>query len=78
MAENKRFQGRISLKHDTAEHWALAENFIPLAGEMIIYDADASNPVRYKIGDGVTNVNTLPFAGANITMRTWTATDMEG
>ena len=71
--ENKKFQGRIQLKHDTPEHWSLAENFIPLAGEMIVYDGD---PVRYKIGDGVTKVNDLPFAGTNITMRTWTAADM--
>lgn len=73
MAEIK---SRIQLKHDTAAHWELATNFIPKAGEIIIYDADSDNPVRYKIGDGVTGVNALPFADANIIMRTWTAADM--
>ena len=59
MAEIK---SRIQLKHDTEAHWQLATGFTPKAGEIIIYDADANNPVRYKIGDGTTNVNTLPFA----------------
>lgn len=76
MANEKTFQSRIQLKHDTEAHWQLATGFTPKAGEMIIYDADANNPVRYKIGDGVTNVNALPFAGTNVTMRTWTAADM--
>lgn len=76
MANEKTFQSRIQLKHDTSENWGKATNFIPKAGEMIIYDADTNNPVRYKIGDGVTNVNALPFAGTNVTMRTWTAADM--
>lgn len=53
---------RIALKHSTEVDWQKAINFIPLAGEIIIYDADANNPVRYKIGDGTTNVNALPFA----------------
>ena len=53
---------RIALKHSTEADWQKAINFIPLAGEIIIYDADANNPVRYKIGDGTTNVNALPFA----------------
>lgn len=62
MANEKTFQSRIQLKHSTEVDWQKAINFIPLAGEVIIYDADANNPVRYKIGDGVTNVNALPFA----------------
>ena len=76
MANEKTFQSRIQLKHDVESHWQKAINFIPLAGEIIIYDADANNPVRYKIGDGTTNINALPFASANITMRTWTTADM--
>lgn len=62
MANEKTFQSRIQLKHDTEAHWQLATGFTPKAGEMIVYDADANNPVRYKIGDGTTNVNALPFA----------------
>lgn len=54
---------RIQLKHDTEANWKKATNFIPLAGEVIIYDKDSShNYVRYKIGDGTTKINNLPFA----------------
>ena len=59
--ENKKLNGRLQLKHDTEANWLKAVNFIPLAGEMIIYDADDVNSVRVKIGDGATKVNDLPF-----------------
>lgn len=59
--ENKKLNSRLQLKHDTEANWLKAVNFIPLAGEMIIYDADDTNPVRVKIGDGATKVNDLPF-----------------
>jgi hypothetical protein len=40
----------------------MATNFSPLAGELIIYDPDVNNPYpRFKVGDGETNVNDLPF-----------------
>jgi hypothetical protein len=33
-----------------------------MKGELVIYDADEHNPLpRFKIGDGDTNVNNLPF-----------------
>ena len=61
MAE-KNLNARIINKHDTAEHWASATNFIPKLGEIIIYDADANNPEpKIKIGDGVNKVNDLKF-----------------
>lgn len=61
MAE-KTLNTRIQLKHDTAENWSKATNFIPKPGEMIIYDADVDyNYSRTKIGDGRTPVETLPF-----------------
>lgn len=61
MAE-KNIKARIVHKHDTAENWSKAANFIPLEGEMIVYDLDANyNYERLKIGDGKTNVNALPF-----------------
>ena len=48
----------IVLKHDTAANWAKAKNFIPQKGEVIIYeDMDPS----FKVGDGIHNVNDLPF-----------------
>ena len=61
MAENKKFDARIQLKHDTKENWDKAVNFIPKAGEIIIYEADATNPQRIKIGDGVTTVINLSY-----------------
>jgi hypothetical protein len=39
-----------------------ATNFIPLASEIIVYDVDENYDYpRIKIGDGVNNINTLPF-----------------
>ena len=49
----------ITLKHDTAANWAKAVNFIPQKGEMVLY-TDMDPP--FKIGDGIHNVNELPFA----------------
>jgi hypothetical protein len=61
MAE-KKIKTRIQQKHDIEANWELATNFIPMAGELIIYDIDANYSYeRFKIGDGVTNVNSLPF-----------------
>lgn len=63
--ENAKYNTRIQLKHDTEANWLKAINFIPKAGEMIIYDADDANPVRIKVGDGTTKVNELPFYNSN-------------
>ena len=57
---------RLTLKHDIAANWAKAVNFIPLAGEIIIYDGivEEGNYLevpRLKIGDGKTKLNELPF-----------------
>lgn len=61
MAE-KRINGRIVLKHDVESNWQLATGFSPMAGEIIIYDIDENYSYeRIKIGDGVQNVNALPF-----------------
>lgn len=61
--EDIKIKRRIINKHDTAENWAKATNFIPLNAELIIYDPDEeySYP-RFKIGDGQTKVNDLPFS----------------
>ena len=57
----KNFNARFKQKHDTEANWSNA-TFIPLAGEIIIYDKDANNPLpRFKIGDGETQINNLPF-----------------
>ena len=62
MAE-KNITTRIIHKHDTEENWNKATNFIPKQGELIVYDNDSIYDYeRFKIGDGITNVNDLPFA----------------
>ena len=62
MAE-KQFNGRIIQKHDSEANWNKATNFIPKAGEIIIYDADETHSYcRIKIGDGSTLINNLPFS----------------
>lgn len=61
MAE-KNMQSRIMQKHDTEANWKKATNFIPKAGEIIIYDADsAHDTARIKIGNNSTKINDLPF-----------------
>lgn len=59
---DKILNSRIVHKHDTAENWSKASNFVPKQGELIVYDIDANYSYqRIKIGDGETNVNALPF-----------------
>lgn len=74
----KTIKSRIVHKHDLEAHWMRATSFVPLQGELIIYDieidADGNTLTlpegrttpydyeRFKIGDGITNVNELPFA----------------
>lgn len=70
MAE-KRIYGRAVQKHDFEKNWIKATNFIPMAGEIIVYDRDDNvtdeslkgnySYERIKIGDGIQNVNVLPF-----------------
>lgn len=58
----KQINTRILQKHDLEENWLKAQNFVPKAGELIIYDADESHLYpRIKIGDGEKVVNDLPF-----------------
>ena len=61
MAE-KHLKTRIVNKHDVEANWAKAVNFVPLKGELIVYDADDSHTEpRFKLGDGETKVADLPF-----------------
>lgn len=55
--EHKIYQSRLIQKHDTEANWNKATNFVPLKGEIIIYD-DLN---QMKIGDGGTVVSDLPF-----------------
>lgn len=53
---------RVVNKHDVEANWIKAVNFTPKQGELIIYDKDENYDYqRIKIGDGITNVNLLPF-----------------
>lgn len=59
----KIFNTRIVHKHDTEANWNKAVNFIPKAGELIVYDTDENyNYTRTKVGDGISNINALPFS----------------
>ena len=58
----KNIKSRIQHKHDTEANWQKAENFVPLIGEIIVYDPDTINEnSRIKIGDGITTASNLPF-----------------
>lgn len=58
----KMFNTRIIHKHDIEANWNKAVNFIPMQGEIIVYDIDETyNYERVKIGDGTTKINDLPF-----------------
>lgn len=76
MANNKQIKTRLQQLHGYEADWIKAGNnsgFIPLEGEEILYMAETaetelpagrSEPITYnrkKIGDGVTNINLLPF-----------------
>ena len=64
---------RVQLKRDTTANWNNAIGFLPLAGELIVYTdyrtltkeidgEDVDIPVPgFKIGDGQTFVQDLPF-----------------
>lgn len=61
LSEN-RLHGRIVNKHDIEANWLKATNFIPMLGEIIVYDPDDTHPhARFKSGDGKTVVSSLPF-----------------
>ena len=66
MAE-KMLKTRIQNKHEPEANWLQATNFIPLAGELIVYDADETHSKpRFKIGDGVRNPDTGKIEGTNV------------
>lgn len=52
---------RIRLKNDTEANWNKS-TFIPLQGEVIIYNVDDTHPFsRIKIGNGIDQITNLPF-----------------
>ena len=58
----KTMKARVQHKHDIEANWLKATNFTPLVGEIVVYDPDGNYDYpRIKIGDGKTNINSLPF-----------------
>ena len=75
MAE-KTLNTRIQHKHDTQDNWEKALNFIPMAGEIIVYDADANYSIpRIKMGDGKKLINELLFATNIVEQPNWDEID---
>lgn len=76
------FNTRIMLKRDTTAHWNDARGFVPMAGEVIIYDdyqtktwqveeygelvTKTENIPGIKIGDGLAYVQDLPFVDKDL------------
>lgn len=61
---------RIKHKYDTPTNWAKATNFVPLEGELCIYNNGTGAAPQIKIGDGTNLVSDLPFikAGSDTTV----------
>ena len=63
----KEFKTRIMHKHEKEEDWNKAEGFMPLQGELIVYDPDEHYTfARIKMGDGKNYVKDLPFIGTMV------------
>lgn len=61
----KTIKGRVIVTHDIEDCWRLQVDFVPRRGEIIVYDPDKKYGfARFKIGDGKTKVNNLPFASS--------------
>lgn len=63
----KKLKTRVALKTDNYENWAKAVEFVPMAGEVIVYTKDGT-PDKIKIGDGSTTVINLPFFAGSHTL----------
>lgn len=62
----KTIKTRIIHKHGTALDWSKS-SLIPKLAELIVFDMDIDYDYeRFKIGDGIHNVNELPFYEDNI------------
>jgi hypothetical protein len=72
--KQKGLKAKIVFKHELEKDWLKSNNYVPLEGEQVFYDAETSEEdlpegrnylipyVRSKFGDGVHTVNELPFA----------------
>lgn len=77
----KKISTRIVHKHDLEVNWLKATSFVPMQGELIIYDIEVDSSgntlelpagrtepyiyERLKIGDGQSLVSALPFSTTN-------------
>lgn len=60
--QDRNFLVKMQQKHDTENNWAAHSDYKPLAGEIVVYDAeDKTSSPRIKIGNGEKNVMELPF-----------------
>ena len=74
----KKIKMRSQQKHDIEANWLKAAAFIPMAGELIVYDPDANyNYARLKIGDGNTSVVDLTFVDEYIVKELLKKADIE-
>lgn len=63
---NNIINSRVRLKMDTEANWTTHASFVPYAGEVVIYSADATHAYpRLKVGNGVNTIATLPFIDAS-------------
>lgn len=62
MTKDSNMKARISQLHKTEADWNKLPDFVPLSGELIVFDPDRQHRyTRLKIGDGVTKLQKLPF-----------------
>lgn len=55
-------KARISQLHNTEAGWRKWLNWIPEAGELVVYDPDESHSyARIKVGDGIHRLSELGF-----------------
>lgn len=55
------------IKRDNNFNWQKAKRFIPKDGEIIIYDFDTET--KFKIGNGISYVNDLPFVESYLNVK---------
>ena len=73
----KTMKTRIQNKHNIEANWLKATGFIPLEGELIIYDVDETHDkIRAKVGNGIDLLSALPWA-IDETCIVWTGTKAE-
>lgn len=61
------YNSHFTPKGDYETNWNKAVGYVPQDKEIIIYKPDATHPAaRFKVGDGKTVVQDLPFAGTDI------------